>query len=1034
MFDDLRRNGLSAGMAQFNSMPVNNCFGQAAYNNNYAPPPFTYGCTYGEPYSGYIPPTPDITISQESYKYDPLNFRWCKEISNNKGKIKAEPLTGEFSIIYQYKNKSPDDELRFAILQYMVKDKIYAALVPKEDYIKDSFHKYLKEIFRYPGCSRSKFNALVAFLLQSVPTQDIMMFPHQGWNATEEGAIVFASDPPNLNIPHSLISPSVARRKLPAPEHSQQEIILRWKNFFSKNPSLMFMGYYRIGSLFQYFLREAGLDIKQFLIAEPSQEMSKEQLVATLATNDTINFPIPTLGADEDTIRKELEYTHDGIALYTDDCFADEEKVMLAGLKSIIRNVRGETANQNLGNGIPAVVSPNAAYAATRLASENVIVINTDGTEVMEDANTIKGIVGEMDVLALSTGANRMGEFKAFIADIIPNLHKNLSEHPQGESLETIVMILIVEFFFRQFLGFAFLDDESFKSLLKIVDCKNDRIMNACEAVEHEFFALLSGMVRSKTIVPVLKRRGMTFDNDGIKFIVDGNRMYIPVEIIKAVLAQMTTTRSLESLMKALRQTKVLESTDGNSHPIEVHNSAGEHQRLYLYDISAEALDADILYKLHNIVSESFLLDEGEVPKKDFLAILRDAEGRIAGRQICYTDEENGHSCITGQSGWGKTYLLSQLLAKCCKLGHRVVVFDSSDSFTYEALCRNLSKRFVDSYVTIHDIDKDGIPVDLFALNHNASLPTKKKQLLGILQAAIGELSPPQSNALRTVLSKVIAELDSNDRITCDSIINKLNGIDKEFFTPENVKDYLEPLLDELEACDYELSALDECDRHNCKTILRRLNGGGKNEGEATLNSLLNRIEPLFEDIEECGMADRSWGEFIRSSNSIIVIRTNSAYTESGNQLIDMLLATLYNYQHDNPQIALDVFIDELQNQNFSKTSPIRKIMKEGRKIHLSFFGATQDYYARNTELGSVMGKAGTQIFLRPTPNSANVVAAELRFNKAEMERFDSMMRGDIIVKANLFDKKLGRNVPTTLGGRVDDYPKIPDNYYGNVL
>ena len=37
---------------------------------------------------------------------------------------------------------------------------------------------------------------------------------------------------------------------------------------------------------------------------------------------------------------------------------------------------------------------------------------------------------------------------------------------------------------------------------------------------------------------------------------------------------------------------------------------------------------------------------------------------------------------VTGQSGWGKTYLLSQLVGKCFTLGHRVVIFDSSDSFT----------------------------------------------------------------------------------------------------------------------------------------------------------------------------------------------------------------------------------------------------------------------------------------------------------------------------------------------------------------
>ena len=81
-----------------------------------------------------------------------------------------------------------------------------------------------------------------------------------------------------------------------------------------------------------------------------------------------------------------------------------------------------------------------------------------------------------------------------------------------------------------------------------------------------------------------------------------------------------------------------------------------------------------------------------------------------------------------------------------------------------------------------------------------------------------------------------------------------------------------------------------------------------------------------------------------------------------------------------------------------------------------------------------LMGKAGTQIFLRPTPNSGNVIASELRFNKADMSRFDNMQRGDIIVKGNLFSKEYGRNVPVILSGHVDDFPKIPKNYYGNVL
>lgn len=888
-------------------------------------------------------------------------------------------MTSGFNLKYKFKNITPEGDLRFAIIRYGTKDREYYELIPKDDYIKDAFHKYLKEIYRFPGCTKSKFNALVNFLLQTVPTQDIIMFDHQGWQELAGGSLNFAFNPSHIYIPHSLISPSVARRKLIESELSQQEVIQRWKGFISKNPSLMFMGYYRLGSLLKYFLYIAGIKVRQFLIAEPSDDMDKDKLVATLATNDTLNYPIPTLGAGEDVIIKEQEYVHDGVAVYTDDCFADEEKAMIAGLKCIIRTVKGETTNQNLGNGLTAVVSKNAAYAATSIAPENVIVINTDGVEVEEDAETIKSITSEMDSLVIKTIAANLTDLISFISSFVTKLRGRLSAKTDSNSLDTLTMIVFVESFLFRYFGFRFMDTDALNKFIESVDCKSDRCMSAAQAIEKDFYSILSKMLRSKSISPVPKRRGMCFDDDGRTFMLDGDRIYLPSKIVNAILSQMTTTHSLESLMKALKHTKALEATDGNSHPVEVHDSMGEYQRLYMYDISTDILNSSDLYKLHNLENEAFLLGKGEVPKDDFITILKNSEGYVAGKQICYKDEENGHFYVTGQSGWGKTYLLCQLLAKCFKLGHRVVVFDSSDSFTYEALCRNLSKRFVDQNVTIYDLDKEGIPIDLFGIDSNASLPSKKKLLLGIMQAGIGELSVPQSNVLRSILSNVISEC-------CNNSISY-------------------------------------------SRIVEILKGGGKSSEEMTYDSLINRLEPLFEDIDECGMAEQSWNEFLRGSNNIVVIRTDSASTQSGNQIIDMMLAMLFHYQHDNPHVALDVFVDEIQNQNFSETSPIRKIMKEGCKSHMSFFGATQDYYPRNTELGSVMGKAGTQIFLRPTPNSTNVVAAELRFSKAEIERFDGMMRGDLIVKANLFNKELGRNVPTTISGHVDDYPKIPDNY-----
>ena len=113
-----------------------------------------------------------------------------------------------------------------------------------------------------------------------------------------------------------------------------------------------------------------------------------------------------------------------------------------------------------------------------------------------------------------------------------------------------------------------------------------------------------------------------------------------------------------------------------------------------------------------------------------------------------------------------------------------------------------------------------------------------------------------------------------------------------------------------------------------------------------------------------------------------------------------------------------------------SITSPIRKILKEGRKHHLSLVMATQEFYARSTEIGSALGKVGMQIHHRPTQDSANLVAAELRWNKADMARFDSMNRGDVVIKGALYNKELKRNAQTTLEGHI--FPFTVDDYTDN--
>jgi len=51
----------------------------------------------------------------------------------------------------------------------------------------------------------------------------------------------------------------------------------------------------------------------------------------------------------------------------------------------------------------------------------------------------------------------------------------------------------------------------------------------------------------------------------------------------------------------------------------------------------------------------------------------------------------------------------------------------------------------------------------------------------------------------------------------------------------------------------------------------------------------------------------------------------SSDFSNSSNQLIDMLISSLYSYQIKNSDRQLDIFIDEIQNQNLSENAPIAR-------------------------------------------------------------------------------------------------------------
>lgn len=912
-------------------------------------------------------PFPEPKNTQQRYELDAMTNQWLAVTIINGRVKKRTPLTTGFSIQLVVNIIDPvTRELKYVVVQYFT-NAPQTIVLSVEEFRNGRFIQNMQQITRLPGCSRSQANALIEFLIHNALSLDLTLYPRQGFVQLNDGSLVFAANPDGQQIPDNIIPLGLRIRSL-LPGHPDLTATNRLRILLETLPPLIrLLLLFRCGSEISYFLAQIGIRSGIFLIITPSSNATEEQLSILTSTNDTRLHRIPLIdNSNKKAITDELNLVWDGTAVFGDHSLADETAKTEDTLRCLMKEARGGTGN---GRKSVVLISQFAAYTAAKITSENVLSVSTDGVTLNADAETIRQLTQELDAIVIYT-------MLGLPESIRMNYLANCRTHPQqwksafeGPVSELAPFLIAARQFLTEYCGISLLTDTELGYLLNKIYKQTLSATTADQVILNNFSEVLSQQLRTGAFTIIQKAQRMRIDPDAKNVIIDGNLLFLSGDQLDEIVQEMQTAHRRSSVLNALRQNGALNATDGDTHPIQTYDINGNPVRLFWYALSAEILSADVLHMIRNLDSEQFWLAPDEVPERDFVPLLRDESGRVAGRIIRQQDAENSHTYVTGQSGAGKTYVDCQLMAKMLSLDHHAIVFDNSDSTTYEAMCRNLSKKYVDENVAFIDIDTDGIPVDLFRIDRDATKPTQKKALRGILTAGVGELSAPQKNRLSSVLSDMLDLIDKSEPIR-------------------------------------------PCD------ILAMLQEDG-----ATYESLRSRFEPLLEDIDALGMASQSWGEvFQQNTGKIIVIRTASGSAEHGDQLIDMMLSTLFSYQKENHDVPLDIFIDELQNQNLSTDSPIYQIMKEGRKDGIAFVGATQDFYPFNTELGKIMSKADMQIILRPTPNSANAVAANLRFKKGDEAWFDTMLRGDAIIKGWFYSKIEQRNIPRTLSGRLASF------------
>lgn len=502
--------------------------------------------------------------------------------------------------------------------------------------------------------------------------------------------------------------------------------------------------------------------------------------------------------------------------------------------------------------------------------------------------------------------------------------------------------------------------DEDFEKIL-IQAHEESEIKNGSrdDAIVNDFMDVLNEAVHSGKLDILINSRHTDFIPENPQILIKNDLVLMEREVIEnEIIPQMKTAETVHRIQTSMNCLNLLHTTKDSCYPSTVYVN-GKQKRVPFIAFRIDILDdfSQLLVK-ENSTKEWF----SNVPAKHTVPVCINSFGHYAVQDFSYSNDGNLHCFVTGMSGSGKTLYLTERIVSLQKLHNRVVVFDTSSSFTKSEIIKKLSvggnentqkeaEKYVDENISFYDAEKE-IPVDILKFGSIGSDVKFTRDISAIMISHIPNMGKKQIAALNSA----IAELVEEKHIT--------------------ILDLCEKLL----------------------------------EGNLS-DSLSIEITDMLYSFVEARLSENSWDKLFDRSKGIVIISSDAATGSDGSALVDMLLMSLYLNQRSNPKENLVVFVDEIQNQNLRQNGSITKILREGRKLHISLNYATQ-YLTGKSNVAKAMKNAGTCVYLQPDDTSAKSISKELMIPVPDLL---NMEQGECYVKGSLVNFESG----TTKNGKV---------------
>lgn len=719
---------------------------------------------------------------------------------------------------------------------------------------------------------------------------------------------------------------------------------------------------YRVSGILSSILYTLNIEFKQILVITSDKPVDK-YIFSRLQVFNRPNLTGISLDSSKKTIIDTLATSNDETVILSDCTIIDDDKKRQASLDILYKNLL-HMDNCDTKHNI-AIISNKAPYI---LQSNSMFCLNVLDSFNESQLKSYSQILEYQDAFIIDYVCTNFKSIQFKLKEYFDNYKSTITslceESKTTYAILMSILRLVLKIFDANITNLKVFEE----NIIDLLQNSSNNYNNNEFAIVNEFNKVLNNKIRKEIITIIPFSKNMKFSSNTNEAILKSDLILLEEITIKnTILKDMNLTNKFSTLLRALQKNSLLVCTKDNRYTTTIYDEDGYSKRIDLVALKyQEIIDLDVQYIIDDSTTKEYF--QTQEPDCICIPLLTNHAGNTAYQEIDFQAKANRHIFVTGKSGSGKTVAISQIIASLRNLDEKIVIFDSSDSFTKEELTRNLSEDFINNYVAFYNLEIEKLPINPFLFNDTLRKTEIKNRITSILSASFADLTQNQINTLKQAVFETLKKDENSFDIY--SLIDTLSSD----------------------------------------------NGDGNGRVKKII---CNKLMPLVEDIIEKEPINQTWYDFIENSNDIIILSMANNSNFSGNKLIDLLLASLFIYQRENADRHLNIVIDEIQSQNLASNGPITKVLKEGRKYQMSLLYATQTISKSSGEKAKILKQAGTSIYFKPDITSIDSIAEFLHLNNRDKYKLDELKVGQCFIQGDIYNSSLDMNVQTVIKGNI---------------